>query len=82
MPFMVIPLGPIIINTFDLSNETLPRQILYVQYEYLFDLETYYYPVLIHSYFGTCIFINVIVALDSLCMAYVQHAAALFNIIA
>ncbi|XP_044010425.1 odorant receptor 9a-like [Aphidius gifuensis] len=70
MPFMIIPIAPIMINIFISDNSSLPKQLLFVQYEYLFDIKKYYYPVMLHSYLGTCAFINVIVALDTTCMVY------------
>lgn len=78
-PFLVVPAVPLIINIFLPANETIPRQMLFVQYEFLFDLQKYYYPVIIHSWIGTCIFMNIVVALDTTCMVYVMHAACLFK---
>ncbi|KAF7996182.1 hypothetical protein HCN44_001333 [Aphidius gifuensis] len=80
-PFMLIPLVPIIYNNFAPVNGTLPKQMLYAQYDYLFNLQVNYYPVLIHSYIATFAFINDIIAIDTMCMFFVQHGCALFSII-
>lgn len=80
-PFMVIPIVPLVFNIFASDNSSIQRQILFAQYEYLFDTEKYYFPVLLHGYFSTFAFINVVVAIDTMCMVYVEHSCAMFSII-
>ncbi|KAF3054397.1 Odorant receptor 106 [Nylanderia fulva] len=49
--------------------------------EYFIDLNTYYYPVLIHNYIVTAIRLTTIVASDTCIAMLVQHCCALFSIV-
>ncbi|XP_044010424.1 odorant receptor 9a-like [Aphidius gifuensis] len=80
-PFLTIPLVPLIFNIFVSQNNSIQRQHLYAQYEYVFDSDKNYYPVLIHSYIGSFAFINAVVAIDAMITMYIEHACALFSII-
>lgn len=78
-PFLTIPIVPLIFNIFVSKNNSIQRQHLYAQYEYVF--EKNYYPALIHSYIGSFAFINAVVAIDAMITIYIEHACALFSII-
>ncbi|XP_057338905.1 odorant receptor 13a-like [Microplitis mediator] len=85
-PFMLGPLVPIFCKLMPVgilpanSSIVLEKPVLF-HVEYFYDLEKYYYPLLIHSYFGTMAYLTVAVAIDSMFMVYVQHACAIFAII-
>nr|AKO89986.1 odorant receptor 22 [Microplitis mediator] len=85
-PFMLGPLVPIFCKLMPAgvlpanSSIVLEKPVLF-HVEYFYDLEKYYYPLLIHSYFGTMAYMTVAVAIDSMFMVYVQHACAIFAVI-
>ncbi|XP_057338893.1 uncharacterized protein LOC130676580 isoform X2 [Microplitis mediator] len=86
VPFMLGPLVPIFFKLIPEgllpANNTiaLAKPVMF-HVEYLYDLDKYYYPLVIHSYFGTMTYITVVVAIDSMFMVYVQHACAIFSIV-
>lgn len=85
-PFMLGPLVPIFCRLMpagflpENSSIVLEKPVLF-HVEYFYDLDKYYYPLVIHSYFGTTAYMTVAVAIDSMFMVYVQHACAIFAII-
>lgn len=80
VPFLIMPLVPIVMNAVSHENVTYPKQLMF-RVDYLLDAEKYYYPLLIHSYFGTLAYITLVVAIDTLLMIYVQHACGSFAIL-
>lgn len=85
-PFMLGPLIPLMMSL--IPDDMLPNngnismsKPLMFHVEYLVDIEKYYVPIVINSYFGTMTYITVVVAIDSMFMVYVQHACAIFQII-
>ena len=81
-PFMIVPAVPIILENIGGSsgNETYEKQLMF-RVDFLIDAEKYYYPLLIHSYFGTMAYITTVVAIDTIFMAYVLHACGSFAIL-
>ncbi|XP_057338896.1 odorant receptor 13a-like isoform X2 [Microplitis mediator] len=86
VPFMLGPLVPIFCKL--LPEGLLPANSsiasakpLMFHVEYFYDVEKYYYPLLIHSYFGTMTYITVVIAIDTMFMVYVQHACAIFVVV-
>ncbi|KAK0096345.1 hypothetical protein PV326_005724 [Microctonus aethiopoides] len=86
IPFMLGPLIPLMMSL--IPDDMLPNngnmsmnKPLMFHVEYLVDIEKYYVPLVINSYFGTMTYITVVVAIDSMFMVYVQHACAIFQII-
>lgn len=72
-----MPLSSQILDTMMPLNETRPRKFL-VEVEYYVDREKYYYPILLHSCVTVVSLSTIIVAIDSVYMAYVQHGCSLF----
>lgn len=79
-PFMVVPIVPIMLNAFEVGNKTYAKQLMF-RVDYLFDAEKYYYPLLIHSYFGTIAYITLIIAVDTILMVFVVHACGSFAVL-
>nr|WGO81764.1 olfactory receptor 88 [Microplitis mediator] len=86
VPFMLGPLVPIFFKLMPEgllpinSSMALAKPVMF-HVEYLYDLDKYYFPIVIHSYFGTMTYITTTVAIDSMFMVYVQHACAIFAIV-
>lgn len=80
LPFMIIPAVPIFMDLFIPANETRTRLLMF-RVDFLLDVEKYYYPLLIHSYFGTMAYITLVVAIDTILMIYVLHACGSFAIL-
>lgn len=81
VPLMISPIIPFFIDlTPDDFNDTMPRLTMF-HVEYFIDVDKYYYPLLIHSYFGTMAYITVVVAIDTMFMVYVQYACSIFVIL-
>uniref|UniRef100_A0A0C9Q0M3 Odorant receptor n=1 Tax=Fopius arisanus TaxID=64838 RepID=A0A0C9Q0M3_9HYME len=85
-PFMLGPLIPPLLRLIpkgliDINpNMTMAKPLMF-HVEYFIDINKYYLPLVIHSYFGTMTYITVVVAIDSMFMTYVQRACAIFNIV-
>ncbi|XP_076160085.1 uncharacterized protein LOC143143087 isoform X2 [Ptiloglossa arizonensis] len=79
-PFMVMPSLPQAAERLGFYNLSGERQLMF-RVEHFLDTEKYYYPLLIHSYFGTVAFITITVACDSMILLYVQHECALCEIL-
>ncbi|XP_015115896.1 odorant receptor 13a isoform X1 [Diachasma alloeum] len=85
-PFMLGPLVPPLLRLIPKSlieinpNLTMAKPLMF-HVEYFIDINKYYYPLVIHSYFGTMTYITVVVAIDTMFMTYVQRACAIFNIV-
>ncbi|THK33087.1 uncharacterized protein LOC107040295 [Diachasma alloeum] len=80
-PFLLIPLVPIIHNFIATQNDSISKQLMFEQVDYLLDTEKYYYPLFIHGYCGTLAFLTVVVAIDTMFMVYVEHACAIFAVV-
>lgn len=86
IPFMLGPIVPIILKFIPETilpanpNATIAKPLMF-HVEYLIDVDKYYYPLVIHSYFGTMAYITVVVAIDCMFIVYVQFACSMFNII-
>lgn len=79
-PFMIIPVVPIVMNAMGPANGTIEKQLMF-RVDYLLDVEKYYYPLLIHSYFGTLAYITLVIAIDTMLMIYVHHACGSFALL-
>ncbi|XP_043273896.1 odorant receptor 67c-like [Venturia canescens] len=79
-PFMVVPMVPLLLNALEIGNKTYAKQLMF-RVDYLFDAEKYYYPLLIHSYFGTVAYITLIIAIDTILMVFVVHACGSFAVL-
>ncbi|XP_054014799.1 uncharacterized protein LOC128895871 [Hylaeus anthracinus] len=79
-PFMMVPSLLNVADALGFYNLSGERPLMF-RVEYFVDAETYYYPVLIHSYFGTVAFIMIVVACDSMIVLYVQHECGLCEIL-
>ncbi|XP_043273343.1 uncharacterized protein [Venturia canescens] len=80
VPFMIIPAVPLFMDIFVPGNETRTRLLMF-RVDFLLDTEKYYYPLLIHSYFGTMAYITLVVAIDTILMIYVLHACGSFAVL-
>ncbi|XP_043263426.1 odorant receptor 13a-like [Colletes gigas] len=80
-PFMMMPSLQNAASTLGFFNLSGERAPLMYRVEHFVDAEKYYYPLLIHSYFGTVAFITIVVACDSMILLYVQHECALCEIL-
>nr|AXM05187.1 odorant receptor [Campoletis chlorideae] len=79
-PFMIIPVVPIVMNAIGPENATVEKQLMF-RVDYLLDADKYYYPLLIHSYFGTLAYITLVIAIDTMLMIYVHHACGSFALL-
>ncbi|XP_047352565.1 odorant receptor 49a-like isoform X3 [Vespa velutina] len=80
LPFMMVPTLLNVANAFGALNATNDKPLLF-RVDYFIDVETYYYPLLIHSYFATIGYITIVVAMDTINLLYVQHGCALCTIL-
>lgn len=80
IPFMMVPTLLNVANALKILNTTDDKPLLF-RVDYFVDVETYYYPLLIHSYFATIGYITIVVAMDTINLLYVQHACALCTIL-
>nr|AXM05230.1 odorant receptor [Campoletis chlorideae] len=80
LPFMIVPAVPIFMDIFLPGNETRTKLLMF-RVDFLMDVEKYYYPLLIHSYFGTMAYITLVVAIDTILMIYVLHACGSFAVL-
>nr|AXM05178.1 odorant receptor [Campoletis chlorideae] len=80
VPFLIMPAVPIVMNAIGPENTTYPKQLMF-RVDFLIDVEKYYYPLLIHSYFGTLAYITLVVAIDTILMIYVEHACGSFAVL-
>ncbi|XP_066601064.1 uncharacterized protein [Prorops nasuta] len=80
VPFMAVPAVGAVSDLLDLNNGTQLKLLIF-RVEYFVDIENYYYPVLIHSYFGTLGFITIVVAIDSMYVVYAQHICGVIAIL-
>ncbi|KAI4496181.1 hypothetical protein M0802_008048 [Mischocyttarus mexicanus] len=80
LPFMMVPGLINLANVLGVLNSTDDKPLLY-RVEYFVDVETYYYPLLIQSYFGTIGYITIVVGIDTINLFYVQHGCALCEIL-
>ncbi|XP_043273914.1 odorant receptor 85b-like [Venturia canescens] len=80
VPFLVMPVVPLVMNAIGSGNATHPKRLMF-RVDFLVDAEKYYYPLLIHSYFGTIAYITLVVAIDTILMIYVEHACGSFAVL-
>lgn len=78
--YMTLPVMPSIIASFMSANQTQIYGLLF-HVEAVLDTKKYYYYILLHSYYTTFFMITIPVAVDSMMIAYVQHACGLFQAI-
>ncbi|KAH0569000.1 hypothetical protein KQX54_021706 [Cotesia glomerata] len=86
VPFMLGPLVPVFCKLLPesliSSNSSIANaKPVMFHIEYLYDMDKYYIPLVVHSYFGTMTYITVVIAVDTMFMVYVQHACAIFVIV-
>ncbi|XP_076686256.1 odorant receptor Or1 [Andrena cerasifolii] len=80
LPFMVVPSALNVADALGIYNLSDERPLMFRVDNYL-DVDKYYYFLLIHSYFGTVMFITVVVAVDSMIVAFIQHECGLCEIL-
>ncbi|XP_014468355.1 PREDICTED: odorant receptor 85f-like, partial [Dinoponera quadriceps] len=78
--YMTLPIIPSIVAFFTNANQTQMYGLLY-HVETIFNVERYYYFILLHSYYTTFFLMTIPVATDSMLVIYVQHACGLFEAI-
>ncbi|CAK9814839.1 Odorant receptor 4 [Anthophora plagiata] len=78
--YLLLPTIPVVIDVIIPSNHSQERNFLY-KLDYGVDSQQYFYYISIHSYVGTAVVANLIVACDTTYMLYSQHAYALFAIV-
>nr|AZQ24899.1 odorant receptor [Aphidius gifuensis] len=81
VPMGLVPLVPVVLDVVAPINGSYPRHLMFQQIEFLFDYEKYFFPLLIHGYFGTMAYLTIIIAIDTIFMVYIQHACAKFEIL-
>ncbi|XP_020299630.1 odorant receptor 4-like [Pseudomyrmex gracilis] len=75
--YMLIPVTPQLLDLVKPLNKSRPYKYLF-DIDYSFEREEYYYFVLLHAYITTVSTMSVIVIIDTLYMAFAQHACSLF----
>ncbi|XP_076236537.1 odorant receptor 13a [Calliopsis andreniformis] len=79
-PFMAMPSLLNIADRLGYYNLSNGRPLMF-RIEHLVDAEKHYNLLLIHSYFGTVMFIMMVVAVDTIIMFYIQHECGLCEIL-
>ncbi|XP_019698026.1 odorant receptor 9a-like isoform X2 [Harpegnathos saltator] len=74
--FMLTPFQPLILHVVNATSRPMLHRV-----EYYVDMDTYYFPILIHGYFTVIICMTSIVAVDAIFIILVQHVCGLFMII-
>nr|AXM05181.1 odorant receptor [Campoletis chlorideae] len=70
-----------VLQVMNVRNDSEPAPYLFPLDFYFFDLDTYYFYVLPHTYFCTCIILTAIIAADTLFVLQVQHGCAMFLVV-
>ncbi|XP_076161449.1 uncharacterized protein LOC143143725 [Ptiloglossa arizonensis] len=79
-PFMMVPSVLNAADSLGFYNLSGERPLMF-RVDHLVDVDKYYYPLLIHSYFGTLAYIAIVVACDTMLVVYVQHGCGLCEIL-
>ncbi|XP_076762921.1 uncharacterized protein LOC143430495 [Xylocopa sonorina] len=79
-PFAAMPLLLNAADALGLCNLSDNRPLAF-RVEHFLDVDKYYYPLLVHSYFGTVAYTAIVVAINSIIAVYVRHECGLCEIL-
>ncbi|KAF3054376.1 Odorant receptor 338 [Nylanderia fulva] len=77
--FITMQIFPKILDVVAPLNESRPYELLAIA-TFFFDQEKYFVPIFVHMTVALSVEITTIVATETICLIYMQHACALFKI--